>query len=52
MTEWILECKICGNKKIVDLGYNLLEFREVHLYCKYCGRNTAHKVLSFKDENN
>jgi len=30
---------------MLDVGYNLWEFKELYLYCKSCGRNTPHKVL-------
>lgn len=51
MTEWILECKVCGTQRILDVGYNLREFKELYIYCKACGRNTPHRIVGVRDEH-
>jgi len=48
LTEWVLICKVCGNRRVMDLGYNLFEFKELHVYCRVCGRNTPHKVAELR----
>ena len=48
MTRWVLKCEVCGEQRILDVGYNLREFKKLYLYCKSCGRNTPHKVLGIE----
>ncbi|MHB9302977.1 hypothetical protein [Thermofilum pendens] len=45
MTKWKLKCDRCGGIQVRDLGFNLYEFKKVHIYCPYCRENTPHTVL-------
>lgn len=48
MVKWLLECESCGTKRILDVGYNLKEFKLLHIYCRKCGENKPHKVLGIE----
>jgi translation initiation factor 2 beta subunit (eIF-2beta)/eIF-5 len=50
VTKWVLVCEVCGNERILDVGYNLREFRRVYIYCRRCGENRAHKVVGTLEE--
>ena len=50
MTKWVLVCEKCGFKRIIDIGYNLREFKRVYLYCPSCGSNTFYEVLGTEDD--
>ncbi len=48
-TKWILECKECGSKKELEVGFNLYDMGEVYVFCPICRKNTFHKVLGHED---
>jgi len=50
MTKWVLVCEVCGNERILDVGYNLGEFQRVYVYCRRCGENRAHRVVGTLEE--
>lgn len=50
MTKWVLVCEVCGNKRILDVGYDLREFQRIYIYCRNCGENRPHRILGFEDE--
>ncbi|MGB9708694.1 MAG: hypothetical protein ACP5II_04145 [Infirmifilum sp.] len=45
MTRWILKCESCGNEKILDVGFNLYEFKKIYIYCPKCKSNTFHSIV-------
>jgi len=50
MTKWVLECTVCGERRILDVGFDLSEFKELHIYCKRCGLTRPHRVLGVEDQ--
>lgn len=51
MTKWLIQCSVCGNERILDVGFNLTVFRgKIYLYCKRCKTNREHKILGFYSE--
>ncbi|AGT35139.1 hypothetical protein N186_03900 [Thermofilum adornatum] len=45
MSKWRLRCEKCSSERVLDLGFNLYEFKKVYLYCPRCQENTPHVVL-------
>jgi len=45
MSKWKLRCEKCSSERVLDLGFNLYEFKKVYLYCPRCQENTPHVVL-------
>lgn len=50
MTKWLLQCRSCGRRRILDVGYDLRKFRQLYLYCPYCRCNTYHDIIGVESE--
>ncbi|MEM3964140.1 MAG: hypothetical protein QXL98_01215 [Thermofilaceae archaeon] len=50
MTKWVLQCMVCGEKRTLDVGFDLSEFKQLHVYCKSCRATRPHRVLGVSDE--
>ncbi len=45
MTEWVLECKVCGARRTLDVGYDLGEYKQLYIYCRECRATRPHRIL-------
>lgn len=51
MTKWLLKCTVCGNERVLDVGFNLTVFRgKLYIYCRKCRTNREHQILGYYDE--
>lgn len=51
MTKWLLRCTICGNERVLDVGFNLTVFKgKIYIYCRKCKANREHLILGYYDE--
>ncbi|QOJ78099.1 hypothetical protein IG193_04740 [Infirmifilum lucidum] len=51
MTKWTLRCESCGGEKVLDVGFNLYEFKRVYIYCPKCRANTFHIVVGHEEQS-
>jgi len=51
MTKWLLMCKKCNTKWVLDVSYDLRKMSKLYYYCATCKTNTFHEVLGIVEEN-
>ena len=50
MTKWILECESCGEKRVLNVGFDLSEFKRLYIYCRRCGLTRPHRICGVATE--
>jgi len=51
MTKWLLMCKRCHTKWVLDVSYDLRKIGKLYHYCTVCKKNTFHEVLGIAVED-
>lgn len=51
MGYWVLRCKECGREWKLLVSFPLSrEFKRLYHYCSYCGKNTFHEILEYREK--
>jgi len=49
LTAWRLVCERCGKEWLLEVSFDLLSMGRLYHYCKYCNKNSFHKVVGRVD---